>query len=557
VLGSLLGLSVSIGAASYRRKFISQARRAQEVNDAFLAEVLLRNQGTAFGQQHGFSRIATPRDYRAALPLTTYPDYEPYVDRIARGEPNVLTAEPVCHLGQSSGTTGRQKLIPITRSAQRQIALSMVFLVQGMLDAALPGAGSRGRGLLMMSAGSSGRTAAGITMGSATSAGLSSMLRMSRWMWTTPADAMVLTDQPQVLHLHLLFALKERGLPYLSATFASSIMDLFHLLERDWPVLVDELASGKLSPELRVPEPARARLERTLGACPERAREIRSGLERGMEGIARRLWPRLSHVNAVTGGSFAVYARKLRGYLGDVPLFSSVYASTEALIGVGMALESTTYAVVPGAAYFELIPAGEVDSPSPSTVTLEEAAEGDSYEVVLTNRSGLYRYRLGDMVKVVGRYHRTPVVEFLYRRGQLLNLAAEKTSEQAVLAALLEASSAWGMPLVDFTTLADYDAAPARYVFFVEVKDPAALARLPDAGATLDQALGRANPRYQVARDTGRLGSPVLHPVQQDTFAQVKGLLIRRGASANQVKIPRVVSADDVIQLLRQKVLAR
>jgi hypothetical protein len=447
-------------------------------------------------------------------------------------------------------------MIPITRSAQRQVALSMVLLLRGMIGQALPGARSRGRGLLMMSAGNSGSTEAGITLGPATSAGMSSMIRMSKWMWTTPAEAMVLTDQPLVLHLHLLFALKERDLAYLSAPFASSLMDLFRLLERSWPVLVEELASGKLSPDLSVPEPARARLEQALGAHPERAREIRGAVDQGSEGIARRLWPRLSYVSTVTGGSFAVYAMKLRRRLGDVPLFSSVYASTEAVIGVGLAPGAATYAMVPSAAYFELIPAGEVDSPSPSTVAMEEAVEGESYEVVLTNRSGFYRYRLADVVKVVGRYHRTPVVEFLYRRGQLLDLSGEKTSEQAALAAVIEASGAWGTPLVDFTTLADHDAAPARYVFFLEVKDPAALARVAGAGDALDQALGRANPRYQAARAAGKLGPPDLKAVQRDTFSQVKALLIRRGASPNQVKIPRVVKAGDLIQLLREKTLA-
>ena len=69
-------------------------------------------------------------------------------------------------------------------------------------------------------------------------------------------------------------------------------------------------------------------------------------------------------------------------------MFSSVYAATEALIGVGVASGPAPYAVVPSSAYFEFIPAGEVDSPSPSTVTLEEVAEGESYEIAVTNQQG-------------------------------------------------------------------------------------------------------------------------------------------------------------------------
>jgi GH3 auxin-responsive promoter len=543
-------VALSVGASRFRRKFLSDARRAQAVNDALLMELLRKNQDTVYGRQFGFAKISTPAEYRASVPLTSYADYEPYVARIAQGEQGVLTAEPVHHFGLSSGTTGKQKMIPITRTAQHRVALVMVFLVQGMLNAALPGRG-RGPGLLMMSAGTTGKTEAGITYGPATASGLASMIRMGKYLWTTPPDALVLLDQRTVLHLHLLFALKERALTYLSAPFASSIMDLFHLLERAGPALAQELETGKLSPELNLSGESRARLEADLGQDPERARQLLAELERGQQGIAQRLWPKLGYVSTVTGGGFAVYAQKLRPYLGDVPFFSSVYASTEGTIGVATRPEDTSYAMVPSVCSFELLPAGEVDAASPRTVTLEEAQEGEHYEVVLTNRSGFYRYRLGDMVKVVGRLHQTPVIEFLFRRGQLLNLSGEKTSEQAALAAVMDAAERWRTPLIDFTTMADTDAAPARYAFFVEVKEPSALAGRATAADELDQALGKANPRYQAAREAGKLGRPVLHAVERDTFVRVKALLIEKGASANQVKIPRVVSAGAVLQLLR------
>jgi hypothetical protein len=35
--------------------------------------------------------------------------------------------------------------------------------------------------------------------------------------------------------------------------------------------------------------------------------------------------------------------------------------------------------------------------------------------MVITNASGLYRYRFGDVVKVVGHHNTCPVVEFQYR----------------------------------------------------------------------------------------------------------------------------------------------
>jgi hypothetical protein len=44
-----------------------------------------------------------------------------------------------------------------------------------------------------------------------------------------------------------------------------------------------------------------------------------------------------------------------------------------------------------------------------------QAEAGQMYEVVITNVSGLYRYRMGDVIKVCGFHFECPIVEFMYR----------------------------------------------------------------------------------------------------------------------------------------------
>ena len=51
----------------------------------------------------------------------------------------------------------------------------------------------------------------------------------------------------------------------------------------------------------------------------------------------------------------------------------------------------------------------------PSTLLVHELKIGESYEIVLTNMSGLYRYRPGDVIKVVDYYNQSPIIEFQYR----------------------------------------------------------------------------------------------------------------------------------------------
>ena len=83
---------------------------------ARLAAILARNRDTEFGRAHGFNAIRSPDDYRAAVPVRAWSEFEPYVTRMVHGEHNILTAEEIVFYGRSSGTTGTPKYVPVTPS---------------------------------------------------------------------------------------------------------------------------------------------------------------------------------------------------------------------------------------------------------------------------------------------------------------------------------------------------------------------------------------------------------------------------------------------------------
>ncbi len=55
------------------------------------------------------------------------------------------------------------------------------------------------------------------------------------------------------------------------------------------------------------------------------------------------------------------------------------------------------------------------NDPDPKTLFLDEVKVGETYEMVVSTMSGFYRYRFGDVIKVVDFYYKLPVVKFLYR----------------------------------------------------------------------------------------------------------------------------------------------
>lgn len=60
---------------------------------------------------------------------------------------------------------------------------------------------------------------------------------------------------------------------------------------------------------------------------------------------------------------------------------------------------------------------------------MDQLEPGKKYEILLTNLSGFYRYKLKDVIEVVGYHNEAPLIRFAYRKNQLINLAGEKITE--------------------------------------------------------------------------------------------------------------------------------
>src|SRR5262249_39515023 len=103
-------------ASAFRRA----CRDVSGEQNALLMATLEANRDTAFGLAHGFARLRSAADYQAAVPVAPYDGFAPYVERIAHGEQNVLTAEPVRLLEPTSGTSAGEKLVPYTAGLREQ-----------------------------------------------------------------------------------------------------------------------------------------------------------------------------------------------------------------------------------------------------------------------------------------------------------------------------------------------------------------------------------------------------------------------------------------------------
>ena len=258
-----------------------------------------------------------------------------------------------------------------------------------------------------------------------------------------------------------------------------------------------------------------------------------------------------------TGPTFALPGDRLRNLLGEsVPLYSPLYAATEGLIGVNTSINATTYTLHPRGMFFEFIDEADVDAAAPRTRFIEQLEPGRAYELVITNLTGLYRYRFGDVVRCVGYRGEAPLVEFAYRKGQLLNARGEKYTEEAFDGAMRRwaaGATDSGLRLENYANVEYFDTGDRlpRYTVYVEAAKGSAVPATAAAVAALDAELCAGNEIYALFRQKRMLEPPRVVPVRPGTFAAVRDEMVTAlGCSPTQAKLPRVLRDRRLVDVL-------
>ena len=551
------------------RRFERTSNNAVAANRKTLAKILSGNADTEFGRTHGFDQLVvdtTGAAYRRAVPLSTYADYGDAITRMADGESAVLTADDLLFFAVSSGTTGTTKLVPVTKRHHGFTFKYMGTVVQGVISNDLHGAGPNDRGVdLMTFASEQQLSSGGVPVGSATAEAVRRMARIVPHLWNSPIEIYVLEHLPSARYLHALYGLHNRNNQFVEAVFAPRLLEWLRDVEARWDELVADVRHGTLSDTLKIDDELRRRVMADNPADPARADELEAATADGFEGFLTRVWPSMTHMMTITSGSFEVYVPALRRYGGNLPIYSPSYGATESFIAVGLWPDRPGhYVMATDPAYFEFIPIDEADNEQPHTVDMEGAVVGNRYELVITNHAGLYRYRLGDVVRIVDLHGQAPVIEFLYRRGTQFDLTGEKTNEEHVATAVAQLRERHPEIDVDeYTSAADPAASPPRYVIYLERASgrgngPIGGDQLERWAAEFDHLLSAANPAIVEYREGGFLGRPRLAIVESGSFARLADLAVDgdHSPSRSQLKTPRRVDRRAQIDLLESAVIA-
>ena len=89
-----------------------------ETQNNLFQELIRKGANTEFGLDHSFWNINDPESYREHVPVRNYENLYPYIERILKGEQNILWPSTIRWFAKSSGTTNdRSKFIPVSKDA--------------------------------------------------------------------------------------------------------------------------------------------------------------------------------------------------------------------------------------------------------------------------------------------------------------------------------------------------------------------------------------------------------------------------------------------------------
>jgi hypothetical protein len=493
------------------------SKHTGEIQRATLRHLLAKASGTEFGRAHGFGRLATLPDdallgaYRGAVPVG---DYEMVRAQMARmregGEADICWPGVVRDWAQTSGTTGGEKFIPVSKEMMRSNYRSAmdIFAHGSRMGVSLPRL-LGGRLLFLGGSTDISTNEHGIRTGDLS--GLVSGL--IRW----PLSEVYAPGKDIALMSH-------------------------------WPTKIDAMAQSCAMQDVRMISGMASwglvLFQRVLELAKERDPSVT---------CLRDVWPHLTMFvhGGVKYGPFDPRVREVwSGADGvDIPQRFEVYPASEGFIAMqdtagdpGLRLQTDV------GNFYEFVPVEEMGSAEPRSFGADEVERGQRYVVVITTCAGLWRYVIGDMVEFDTLMADGAVrLRIVGRHRHFINAFGENLIVEEIEKAVEEAQRASGASIGEFTAAPVYPGADNAAGLELAVEwmeqDEAGLARFAEV---FDDSLKRINVDYKTKRTDGLgMGEPTITTLPSGAF---HAWMDARGKLGGQHKMPRCANSRDILE---------
>ncbi len=522
-----LGMAARSAARRAYWRLLRDAQHANAIQERTLLRRLESNAQSEFGRNHKFSSIRNYDDFAKSVPVRDYEQFRPYIQRVMDGNERALFGprHRVLMFAMTSGSTDRPKYIPITQQFVREYRRGWnAFGGKAMLDH--PEAFLRGI-LQVTSPLDVERTSQGIPCGSISGLLAREQSHIVRRYYVTPPQVAKIADPESRYYTIMRFAVP-RDVGWMVTASPATPLKLARTVVEHTDRLIRDVHDGTLSPPRSIPCSLVTSFKGHLKPAPRTAARLEALRSQRGTLLPKDYW-RLAFLANWTGGTLALHVREFPSYFGDAPVRDIGLLATEGRVSIGLTKASTSGLLDVGAGFFEF---AELDDSTHRAVRrCHELDTGGVYRVIMTTSAGLYRYDIGDCVRVAGYEGRTPLLEFLHRGARASSMAGEKITEWQVTSAMQRAGEALGIPTTNFVLAPAWIERPFYRVYLEESQvNPAGIA------TGMEQELCRLNMEYAGKRNSSRLGPIQLVRLPSGTLAQWEHECMHNHRSGEQYK---------------------
>ncbi|WP_160068604.1 GH3 auxin-responsive promoter family protein [Sphingobacterium bovisgrunnientis] len=471
-----------------------------DVQEEWFQNLISAAEATEWGKKYDYKSILTPEEFKSRVPISDYDDLKVYIDRMIKGEQNILWPSDIKWFAKSSGTTAdRSKFIPVSLEALEGCHF------QGGKDMLTIYCHNKPNNNLF--------TGKSVVIG-----GSSQINNFSPDSYYGDLSSILLRNLPSWAEF--------MRTPNLEVT-----------LNPNFEEKIEQIAQLTIKENVT-----------SLAGVPtwnivmaKRILEI-TGKENLLE-----VWPNLEFYGH-GGVSFKPYREQFKQLIpSDNMYYLENYNASEGYFGIQDESDSEDLLLMLDyGVYYEFLPMENLDDEHPKTLGLHEVELGKNYALIISTNAGLWRYKIGDTIKFTSL---SPYrFQISGRTKQYINTFGEEVIVDNADQALHIACNATDAIIKDYTAgpvyFSNKDAGAHEWIIEFE-KQPSDFNKFCE---TLDTTLREINSDYDAKRFKNlALGQPLIHNAPKNTFYT---WMKSRGKLGGQNKVPRLANNRDYLEPL-------
>jgi hypothetical protein len=463
----------------------------EDVQHEWLRKLINSAKDTEWGKLHDYRNIFNVGEFKSNVPVQDYDSLKPYIDRIRKGEQNVLWNTDIKWFAKSSGTTNdKSKFIPVSEESLDNCHYN------------------GGRDMIAIHCSLHPETHLFTGKNLALAGSLVTDHFGNHESQNGDLSAIVLNNLPGWAEF------------FRAPELSIALMD-------KWDEKLEKIAKATANENIV-----------SLAGVPSWMLLIMKRVlqETGKKSIAE-VWPNLE-VYFHGGVNFSPYREQFKAVFNKPDLnYLELYNATEGFFGIQDQRNSDELLLMLDyGIYYEFIPASDFEKEHPKTLSLEEVELDANYALVISTNAGLWRYKIGDTIKFTSLYPFR--FKITGRTKHFINAFGEEIIVDNADKALAIACEKTGARIAEYTAapvymngnengahewLIEFDTLPSNIAYFTEV---------------LDNALKSINSDYEAKRYQNlALKQPIVKVLPAGTFYR---WLESKNKLGGQHKVPRL-----------------